>query len=159
MKCKRKNHEVVTIGMKQAQEFVYCTTNAKREGRKIGEQNARSLVLMLAYGVDAVTANAAANDRHCKDNSAAHQLKWKAINSVSSYISMGLIEQVIVKPMMTAKEFNKLSADIEFLTKCTKQQLAALKAVSCYDADIVELEMFCNVSVMNLVATLNKIRG
>lgn len=158
MKCKRKNHEVVTIGMKQAQEFVYCTTNAKREGRKIGEQNARSLVLMLAYGVDAVTANAAANDRHCKDNSAAHQLKWKAINSVSSYVGLGLITPVKLEPLMTLKEFNSVMGDAKFLSGCADQELAAAKAVLCFGAPVDELEQFCEVSASKVIEIINKIK-
>lgn len=156
MTSKRKQHKVTPIGLSAASEYVTSQLEAKKKGRKMGDKTSRSLVLILAYGVDAVTANAAANDDYARDQSAAHQLKWRAIEKVKVMIKAGL-EPVKFSGSVSAHKFSDIASDIKFMTKCSGQELAAVKAVVCYGAPVDEIESFCGVEVANLVEVANKL--
>jgi len=147
---KRKKHEVTPIGINAASEYVQSQLEAKKKGRKMGDKTSRSLVLILAYGADAITANAAANDDYTKDQSAAHQLKWRAIEKVKAMVAAGL-ESVNLSPVLSAKKFSDIAADVKFMTKCSDQELAAVKTVVCYGAPVNEIESFCGVEIARFV--------
>ena len=156
MTSKRKQHKVTPIGLSAASEYVTSQLEAKKKGRKMGDKTSRSLVLILAYGVDAVTANAAANDDYTRDQSAAHQLKWRAIEKVKAMIKAGL-EPVKLSCAISTHKFSDIASDVKFMTKCSDQELAAVKSVVCYGAPVNEIESFCGVSVSKIVEVAIKL--
>ena len=156
MTSKRKKHEVTPIGFNAANDYVQSQLEAKKKGRRMGDKTSRSLVLILAYGVDAVTANAAANDDYTKDQSAAHQLKWRAIEKVKAMIKAGLKPSKLVGTV-SANKFSDIASDVKFMTKCSDQELAAVKSVVCYGAPVDEIESFCDVSISGVVEVALKL--
>ena len=157
MTTKRKQHKVIPIGMKAAHNYVSEQMTANTRGRRMGYKTSRALTLMLAYGVDSITASKAANDDDTRDQSAAHQLKWKAIERIKQFIELDLVKPVEFTGIIDPKSFAKVEADVKFLHECDDQQIAATKCVACYGAPLDEIEKFCDVKISHLVETVNNI--
>ena len=157
MNSKRKKHEVTPIGIESASAYINEQLTAKKSGRRMGVETSRSLTLILAYGVDAITSNKAANDSDSKDQTAVHQLKWKAIERIKQFIDLGHVKAVDLTPTVTVNGFYDISADIKYLSKCSDRELSALKAVVCFGAPIDEIESFCGVEVKWMIGMVSNL--